>query len=438
MTESAEIRYNGTVLACPVVTGSEGEQAIDIRRLRRDTGLVTLDPGYVNTGSCESQITFIDGEKGVLRYRGYSIEDLAKHSNFTEVAYLLIYGELPTEVELARFRGSLTTHTLLHEDVKNFYGGFPHHAHPMAVASAVMASLYTYYQDSSDPTRPEDVEIAIFRILAKFPTVTAFAYKKSIGQPFIYPDNSKSYVENFLKMMFAVPAETYEVDPDVVRALDLLLLLHADHEQNCSTSTVRMVASSQANLFASISAGISALWGPLHGGANEKVLQMLSEIRDTGLTVKQFLERVKTRDLKLMGFGHRVYKNFDPRARVIKGQADIVLDKLGQADPLLDLARELEEAALVDDYFIERRLYPNVDFYSGILYRAIGIPLDMFTVMFAMGRMPGWLAQWKEFRNDPANRIGRPRQVYTGSGSRGYVSLADREAKSADAVKIGS
>ena len=427
LSDSVRLEYDGKMIDLPIVSGSQGERAIDIGKLRAQTGLITLDPGYVNTGACQSSITFIDGEKGILRYRGYPIEDLAGRSDFVEVSYLLINGELPSRGALQGFRKHLTYHTLLHEDVKRFYDGFPHDAHPMAVVSAVMSSLYTYYQDSSDPTDPTDVELATYRILSKFPTVVAFAHKKSLGQPFIYPDNSLGYVENFLKMMFSVPPEEYEIDPDVVKALDLLLVLHADHEQNCSTSTVRMVGSSQSNLFASISAGISALWGPLHGGANEKVLHMLGRIREDGGGVKKFVERVKNREERLMGFGHRVYKNFDPRARVIKECSDVVLDKLGKSDPLLDVARELELTALADDYFVERKLYPNVDFYSGILYRAIGIPLNMFTVMFAMGRMPGWLAQWKELREDPANRIGRPRQLYQGETRREYLTLESRD-----------
>jgi len=382
----------------------------------------------MNTGACQSGITFLDGEKGILRYRGYPIEQLAEKSNFVEVCYLLIYGKLPTQKELEKFRTSLTRHTMLHEDMKRFYDGFPRDAHPMATLSSAVSTLSTFYQGSSDNTKPLDTELSIWRLLAKLPTIAAFSYKKSIGQPFIYPTNSLDYCSNFLKMMFAVPAEEYQVDPEVAKALDLLLILHADHEQNCSTSTVRLVGSSRANLYASVSAGISALWGPLHGGANQEVVEMLQEIKDSGMDVKTFVSKVKDKEsgARLMGFGHRVYKNFDPRAKIIKRSCDTILNKLGIHDPLLDIAKRLEETALSDDYFVSRKLYPNVDFYSGIIYRAIGIPTNMFTVMFAIGRLPGWVAQWKEMLEAPNAKIGRPRQIYNGPQERPYVPIRDR------------
>ncbi len=406
----------------PVILGSEGELAIHSQALRSQTGAITLDPGYGNTGSCRSAITFIDGERGILRYRGYPIEQLAERASFVEVCYLLIYGELPTEQELDDFRSKLRRHTLIHEDMKKFFEAYPPTAHPMAILSSMISSLATFYSED------EDVDLHVVRLIAKLPTITAFSYKKSIGQPFVYPQNDLGYAENFLNMMFSVPCESYE-PPDVLsRALNMLLILHADHEQNCSTSTVRMVGSSGASLFAAISAGIDALSGPLHGGANQQVIEMLKAIRDSGDDYGRFVDRAKDRndEFRLMGFGHRVYKNFDPRASILKGAADEVLEQLGVDDPLLELARNLEEVALQDEYFVERKLYPNVDFYSGIIYRAMGLPTDMFTVMFALGRLPGWLAHWKEMRGDPDNRINRPRQVYTGATVRDYQALGDR------------
>lgn len=413
----------------PVIEGTEGELAVDISQLRSISGYVTLDTGYMNTGACTSAITFLDGDKGILRYRGIPIEQLAEQATFVETSYLLIYGKLPSAAELEKWRNSLTRHTMLHEDMKRLYDGFPRDAHPMAILSSAVSTLSTFYQDSSDLSNPSDVELSIFRLMAKLPTIAAFSYKKSIGQPFIYPTNSLDYCSNFLKMMFAVPAEEYAVDPEVAKALDLLLILHADHEQNCSTSTVRLVGSSRANVYASVSAGISALWGPLHGGANQEVVEMLEFIRDSHVDVKSYLDKVKKKEggVRLMGFGHRVYKNFDPRAKIIKRACDTILQKLGIKDPLLDIAKQLEEAALHDEYFISRKLYPNVDFYSGIIYRAIGIPTNMFTVMFAIGRMPGWIAQWKEMLDSPNMKIGRPRQIYTGPKERNYVTLRDRQ-----------
>jgi len=422
---TATLKYNGKDYELPVVVGSEDEHGIDIRKLRGMTGAITLDSGYGNTGSCESAITFIDGEKGILRYRGYSIEELTEKSSFLEVAYLLINGELPSKDELEHFRYRLTYHSLLHEDMKKFFEGFPPSAHPMSVLSTIIASLSAYYPETDEPA---DRDLNIIRLLAKIKTIAAFAYKKSIGQPYVYPRNGLSYTGDFLNMMFAVPSEQNEVDPVVESTLGKLLILHADHEQNCSTSTVRMVGSSGANLFASISAGVSGLSGPLHGGANQAVINMLQMIREDGADYKKYINKAKDRDsgFKLMGFGHRVYKNFDPRARVIKSSADQVLERLGVDDPLLDIALHLEQAALEDPYFAERKLYPNVDFYSGILYRAMGIPTNMFTVMFAMGRLPGWISQWKEMNSDPTTRINRPRQIYIGSNARKYVALNDR------------
>ena len=422
---TAKILLAGKEIELPVVTGSEDEEAIDIRALRRETGVITLDPGYGNTGSCESAITFIDGEAGVLRYRGYTIEDLAANSSFTEVAYLLLEGKLPTASEFEKFERDLIYHSLLHEDLKKFFEGYPPRAHPMTVLSAMVASLSTFYPENGDP---EVIRLNAIRLIAKIKTIAAFSYKKSIGQPFVYPTNSLSYSADFLKMMFAVPSEVYEVSKLVEHALDQLLILHADHEQNCSTSTVRMAGSSRADLFASISAGISALSGPLHGRANQEVIEMLEAIRRDGGDYAKYIEKAKDKDdpFRLMGFGHRVYKNFDPRARVIEAAASRVLKELGVDDPLLDIAQQLEAAALEDDYFIERKLYPNIDFFSGILYRAMGIPTEMFTVMFAMGRLPGWIAQWLEMRQDQSTRIHRPRQVYTGERLRPYVPIADR------------
>ena len=412
---TAKLSYQDNEIELPLLEGTMGEKAIDISKLRGATGLVTLDSGYGNTGSCTSEITFIDGEEGVLMYRGYPIEQLAEKADFVEVCYLLIYGHLPSVEELTDFRNSRTHHSLIHEDMKKFFEGYPPTAHPMAILSAMVASLSAYYPE-------EDGDTNIIRLLAKLNTIAAFSYKKSIGQPYIYPRNDLDYAGDFLHMMHAVPAEPYELDDTLVEALNLLLILHADHEQNCSTSTVRMVGSSGANLFASIASGICALWGPLHGGANQKVIQMLERIEKDGSDYKKYVAMAKDKDsdFRLMGFGHRVYKNFDPRARILKKSADQVLSKLGVNDPLLDIAKHLEEVALSDDYFVERKLYPNVDFYSGIIYRAMGIPTNMFTVMFALGRLPGWIAQWKEMKDDPKARIYRPRQVYTGEAKRDY------------------
>ncbi|WP_397547211.1 citrate synthase [Rhodothermus marinus] len=422
---TAKLILDDTTVELPVIVGTEGERAIDIRKLRAQTCYITYDPGLANTGSCQSSITFIDGEAGVLRYRGYAIEDLVEHSSFVEVCYLLIYGELPTRAQLEQFQDRLTHHSLLHEDMKKFFEGYPPSAHPMSVLSAMVASLSTYYPDSTDP---EITELNMIRLLAKLKTIAAFSYKKSIGQPYIYPRNDLSYTADFLHMMFAVPSEPYEVPPLFEKVLDVLLILHADHEQNCSTSTVRMVGSSGADLFASISAGISALSGPLHGGANQAVIQMLEAIREDGGNYQKYLEKAKDPNdpFRLMGFGHRVYKNFDPRARLIKKLVDQVFNEMGINDPLLEIAQKLEEAALKDEYFIERKLYPNIDFYSGILYRAMGIPTNMYTVLFAMGRLPGWIAQWKEMREDPHTRIYRPRQIYQGSTHRPYVPIDQR------------
>ncbi len=428
MNDSGKLKLVDQEIDLPIITGTEHEQAIDIGRLRAQTGFITLDEGYVNTGSTTSAITFLDGEKGILRYRGYPVQVLAERSDFVETSYLLIYGELPTAAELQQFRKSLERHTMLHEDMRSFYNGLPRDAHPMATLSSVIGALSTFYQDSLDPRDPRQVEISVHRLMAKLPTIAAYSYKKSIGQPFIYPRNDLSYAQNFLHMMFAVPCEPYSLDPDIVEALNLLLIVHADHEQNCSTSTVRMVGSSDANLFASISAGICALWGPLHGGANEACVEMLESIRAEGGNVKKYVELAKKRDggFRLMGFGHRVYKNYDPRATIIKATCDKLLKKRSINDPIFDIAQELEETALSDPYFIERKLYPNVDFYSGIIYRAIGIPVQMFTVLFAMGRLPGWIAHWMEMHHSPTKRICRPRQIYTGPREREYVPLEKR------------
>ncbi len=428
MSDTAKIEVDGKTYEVPVVTGSEGERALDISKFRAETGYITLDPGYGSTGACESGVTFLNGEKGILRYRGYPIEQLAEKASFLEVAHLLIAGELPDRDKLATFRQDITQHTLIHEDMRRFYDAFPPDAHPMAIISSVVCGLSTFYQDTYPIEREEQMYMTTIRLLAKLPTITAFAYRKSRGYPLIYPDNSLSYAANFLRMMFAMPTEPYVVDPEVARTLDILFILHADHEQNCSTSTVRIVGSSQANLYASLTAGICALWGPLHGGANQKVLEMLAFIRDSGMTVQQFIEKVKDKEsgIRLMGFGHRVYKNFDPRATIIQKYCDKVLAKMGVNDPLLAIAKELEQAALEDEYFKSRSLYPNVDFYSGIIYKALGFPTNMFTVLFAMGRLPGWIAQWKEMRDDPKGRIGRPRQVYTGEGERKFVDLDKR------------
>ncbi|MEK0442518.1 MAG: type citrate synthase [Bacteroidota bacterium] len=428
MSDSAKLFYKGQEFEFPVIVGTENEPAIDIAKLRSDTGLITLDSGFKNTGSTTSSITFLDGEEGILRYRGYRIEDLAEKSSFMEVAYLLIYGELPTQAQFDDFTKQITYHTLVHEDIKKILDGFPSNAHPMGVLSSLICSLSAFYPDSLNPnSTPEEVNLSMIRLLAKMPTFAAWAYKNKMGHPVNYPDNSLDYCSNFLKMMFALPAERYEVDQVVAKALDALLILHADHEQNCSTSTVRMVGSSQGPIYASISAGINALWGPLHGGANQSVIEMLEAIKADGGNTKKYLDKAKDKNdpFRLMGFGHRVYKNFDPRAKIIKKAADDVLTKLGVKDPILDIAKELEFAALNDPYFVDKKLYPNVDFYSGIIYRALGIPTDMFTVMFALGRLPGWIAQWKEM-TEKGEPIGRPRQVYTGAIERDYVSMPKR------------
>ncbi len=430
MSDKAEIRVGDTIkLECPLVTGSENEQGIDIGQLRAKTGLVTLDPAFVNTAATKSAITFLDGEKGILRYRGIPIEQLAEQSTFVETCWLLIYGHLPTQAELDQFSTLLTRHSLIHEDMKHFFEGFPSGAHPMAVLASMVVSLGTYYPDALDVDNKGQMDITIARIISKVRTIAAYAYKKSIGQPFVYPQNNLRYCANFLNMMFSVPAEPYTVDPEIEKVMNLLLILHADHEQNCSTSTVRLVGSAKANLFASISAGICALWGPLHGGANQEVIEMLEGIQRDGGDVKKYVALAKDKNsgFRLMGFGHRVYKNFDPRAKIIKTAADKVLGKLGIKDPLLDIAKQLEEAALKDSYFVERKLYPNVDFYSGIIYRALGFPTNMFTVLFALGRLPGWVAHWKEMMEDPTTKIGRPRQIYTGPTLSDYVPIAQRK-----------
>ncbi len=426
------ILSDGKKIELPVIVGTENEHAIDISKLRAETGYITYDSGYGNTGACQSAITYIDGDAGILRYRGYPIEELSEKSTFVETSFLLIYGELPTQEQLHQFTDSLTRHTLIHEDMKRFYDGFPRDAHPMAILSSVVSALYTFYQDWDDPRDEAKQDLGIIRLLAKLPTMAAFAYKKSIGQPFIYPDNSLSYPANFLNMMFATPAEDYYIDPDIVAALDLLLILHADHEQNCSTSTVRMVGSSLSNLYACVAAGISALWGPLHGGANQAVIEMLQRIMAEGGDVKKYVELAKKKDStsRLMGFGHRVYKNYDPRARILKEHCHRVLSKVtkstGVHNPLLDIAQELEDVALNDPYFADRKLYPNVDFYSGIIYSALNIPIKSFTAMFALGRLPGWIAQWREMINSDDFRIGRPRQIYKGAVKRPYIPANKR------------
>ena len=428
MSDMAKLNCGDAEVELPVVVGTENETAIDISKLRGSTGLITLDEGFVNTGATSSSITYLDGEKGILRYRGYPIEELAAKCDFVEVCYLLIYGELPNQQELEDFRNAIRRHTMLHEDMRSFYNGFPRDAHPMAILSSVVSALSTFYQDSLDPNDPEQVEVSIHRLLAKLPTIAAYSYKKSSGQPFVYPKNDLDYCSNFLRMMFSVPSEPYSVDPDFVEALNMLLIVHADHEQNCSTSTVRVVGSADANLFASISAGICALWGPLHGGANEAVVAMLEQIIADGSDVDKYvnLAKDKSSSFRLMGFGHRVYKNFDPRARIIKAACDKLLAKLDIQDPLFEVAQKLETVALEDPYFVERKLYPNVDFYSGVIYRAIGIPVQMFTVLFAIGRLPGWIAHWAEMHASPSKRISRPRQVYTGSTQRDFVPLEQR------------
>jgi citrate synthase len=418
--DTVTFSHKGATTEFPVLPAVDGRDSVDISSFTRKTGLTTLDQGFVNTASTRSAITYIDGDAGILRYRGYPIEDLARNSTYLEVAWLLIYGELPTASELAEFEEKVRRHTLLHEDLKRFFSALPHTAHPMSVLSSAVSALSTYYEGSLDPRNPEMVELSTIRLLAKLPVIAAYAHKKSIGQAFLYPDNSLSFIENFLKLNFGNLAEIYDVNPVLVKALDRLLILHEDHEQNASTSTVRLVGSTDANMFASISAGIQALSGPLHGGANEAVLTMLGEIRESGESVGRFIERVKNKDegVRLMGFGHRVYKNFDPRALLVKESADEVLTDLGVKDPLLDIAKELEQAALADDYFVERKLYPNVDFYTGVIYKAMGFPSRMFTVLFAIGRLPGWLAQWREANDDPTTKIGRPQQLYVGPPER--------------------
>ncbi len=428
MGEIAKLELEGKVYEFPVIEGTENEKAIDISNLRSATGYITLDVGYKNTGATQSAITFLDGEEGILKYRGYPIEELAAKATFIEVAYLLIYGNLPTQTELDKFSSDITKHTLVHEDMKQFFEAYPAKAHPMGVLSSMVCSLSTFYPESLDPNRsPEAKNLTVLRLLAKLPTLAAWAYKNSMRHPFMYPKNEYDYCKNFMYMMFSMPTEEYKVDPVITDALNTLLILHADHEQNCSTSTVRIVGSSQANLYASISAGISALWGPLHGGANQAVLEMLEQIHNDGGDVDKWVLKAKDKNdsFRLMGFGHRVYKNFDPRATIIKKACDEVLEKLNINDPLLAIARKLEQVALEDEYFKSRSLYPNVDFYSGIIYRALGIPTDMFTVMFALGRLPGWIAQWKEMteNNEP---IGRPRQIYNGEVLRKYVPIAER------------
>src|SRR3954449_2260761 len=427
-TPDVALRWPGGEMPLRVIPSTEGSEGIDTSKLLATTGQVALDIGFVNTAACTSAITYIDGDQGILRYRGYPIDQLAGKASFLEVSYLLIFGELPTADQLAEFDQNIRRHTLLHEDLKQFFKGFPRDAHPMPVLSSAVSALSTFYQDSLDPFNHEQVELSTVRLLAKLPTIAAYAYKKSMGQPFLYPDNSCGLVENFLRMTFGFPAEPYDVDPAMVKALDLLFILHADHEQNCSTSTVRLVGSGQANLFASVSAGIHALSGPLHGGANSAVLEMLQRIKESDDDVDTFMRKVKNKEdgVRLMGFGHRVYKNYDPRAAIIKKTADEILGKLAGGDELLDIAVRLEEIALADDYFVSRKLYPNVDFYTGLIYKAMGFPTRMFTVLFALGRLPGWIAQWREMMEDPATKIGRPRQVYTGAAERDYVGIDQR------------
>jgi len=420
--DKISLQHGATHAEFPVLRATDGKDAVDWSSFTKQTGLTSLDNGFVNTASTKSAITYIDGDAGILRYRGYAIEDLASHSTYLEVAWLLIYGELPTPSELAEFDDRIRHHTLIHEDLKRFFQALPHTAHPMSVLSAAVSALSTYYEEDLDPKDPEKVEINTIRLLAKLPVIAAYAHKKAVGQAFLYPDNTLSFVENFLKLNFGTLAEIYEINPVLVKALDRLLILHEDHEQNASTSTVRLVGSTEANMFASISAGINALYGPLHGGANEAVLDMLAQIRDSGESVQRFVERVKNKEdgIRLMGFGHRVYKSFDPRAKLVKESADEVLEALGVNDPLLDIAKELEQAALSDDYFIERKLYPNVDFYTGVIYKAMGFPTRFFTVLFAIGRLPGWIAHWREANNDPATKIGRPQQLYVGPAARSW------------------
>jgi citrate synthase len=429
MSNKAQIILDGKTYEFPIIEGSEGEKAIDIAKLREETGYITLDLGYKNTGATKSAITFLDGEEGILHYRGYPIEQLAEKASFLEVSYLLLFGDLPNKRQLEEFTGNIRYHSLVHEDMKRFFEFFPNNAHPMGILSAMVNSLSTFYPKSKDPHRPsKDIERTIFRLIAKMPTLAAISYKNNLGHPYMYPNNKLDYVDNFLHMMFGLPTEDYHVDPVVSDALNKLLILHADHEQNCSASTVRMVGSSQANLYSAVSAGIAALWGPLHGGANQEVIEMLETIRNDGGDIQKWVDKAKDKNdpFRLFGFGHRVYKNFDPRATIIKKSCDEVLRKLGVNDPVLDIARQLEEIALKDEYFISRQLYPNVDFYSGIIYRAIGIPTRMFTVMFALGRLPGWIAQWKEMVENK-EPIGRPRQIYTGATKRDYVPVDQRK-----------
>jgi len=429
MTEKAKIILpDGQTMDLPVLTGSENEKGIDISGLRKQTGYITLDPGFVNTGSCESSITFLDGEKGILQFRGYPIEELAEKSTFIEVAYLLINGELPKKDQLENFTNRISLHSMIHEDMRHFFEGFSQSSHPMVILSAMISSLSAYYAEASGKASIENLEINSARLIAKISTIAAFSYKKSVGQPFVYPRDELPYCAKFLNMMFSVPAESYELDPVIEKSLELLLILHADHEQNCSASTVRVVGSSMANVYASVASGILALWGPLHGGANQQVVEMLQQIHEDKAGISKYIEKAKNQDssFRLMGFGHRVYKNFDPRAKILKVACDKLLNKLGINDPLLEIALELEETALTDDYFIERKLYPTLDFYTGIMYRAIGIPLNMFTVMFALGRVPGWIAQWKEMHEDPKQKIARPRQLFTGNTRRSYTTITER------------
>ncbi len=425
-----KVQYEDKNIEFSVVEGTEGERGVDISTLRAQTGLITLDYGYLNTGSTESSICFVDGDNGILRYRGYPIEQIAENGSFLETSYLLIYGDLPTKSELDDFRNKIRRHTMLHEDIKRFYDGFPKDAHPMAILSSVVSALSTFYPESQKISNTEEGELSIIRLMAKLPTIAAYAYKKSIGQPFLYPDNELDLIENFLTMMFAVPSEKYTADPVIVNALKVLLILHADHEQNCSTSTVRMVGSAETNLFASVAAGINALWGPLHGGANQQVVEMLAQIKeqDNG-DVTKAVERAKNKEnnFRLYGFGHRVYKEYDPRAKIVKKIAHEVLSKMDRNDELLDIALALEEVALKDEYFVARKLYPNVDFYSGIIYRAMGFPVPMFTVLFALGRLPGWIAHWKEMQESDKTKLSRPRQIYTGPAQRDYVPLDKRK-----------
>ncbi len=427
-SDVATLTIDGRTWELPIVEGSEGERAIDVSTLRSETGLITLDPGYANTGSTLSEITFIDGEQGILRYRGYPIEELAEQSSFLETTYLLLYGDLPTADQLAGFEERITYHTLLHEDIRHMYRAFPLAAHPMAMSAVVVGALSTFYADSLDPLDPEQVEISTYRLIAKLPTICAVAFKYAMGHPYNYPRNDLSYAENMLYMMFALPTEEYEVNPTFTRAIETLLILHADHEQNCSTSTMRMVGSSRANVYASASAAIMALWGPLHGGANQAVIEMLHDIDENEGSAKIFLQKAKDSNdtTRLMGFGHRVYKNFDPRAKILKDHAHKVMDELGESRRLLEIAMELEDQALNDDYFVQRQLYPNVDFYSGIIYESLGIPVNGFTPFFALGRMPGWLAHWREHHADPRAKLGRPRQIYVGEQKRNYVPIEQR------------